>query len=343
MECQTGSLPFSASELLESFTLTELRLTLANVAPKKLGKAELCNWIEAVHSESIGTLLTQHRIIAWHPKDHWPFLKFLFFGELTDNLSGFVVQELGHIVTERAPESLLSPYFTSREIAESCYHMARLYQDFRRLRQRLTALQLFNWWQAQTIQRAHLPTEALPTHTRLSERLGRLLEREEYFKEAKAIYADCSAPPCRERVIRLLLKENRKFDAIALCEQILLETIDDEERYGIQQILARLEKKQRSSQPRQVLNQAQHLLLEDEGLGIEQSVLRHFETQRWHGVHSENWLWNALFGLLLWDVIYDPTYGTFHHPLQIAPADLYHQDFYRTRAFLIETPSSASE
>lgn len=53
-------------------------------------------------------------------------------------------------------------------------------------------------------------------------------------------------------------------------------------------------------------------------------------------MHGENWLWNAAFGLLLWDAIYDPAIGVFHSPLQFAPADLHDAGFYERRRSAIE-------
>ncbi len=53
-------------------------------------------------------------------------------------------------------------------------------------------------------------------------------------------------------------------------------------------------------------------------------------------MHSENWLWNAAFGLFLWDIIYDPALGVFHSPLQFALSDLYEPAFYKRRERAIE-------
>jgi hypothetical protein len=47
-------------------------------------------------------------------------------------------------------------------------------------------------------------------------------------------------------------------------------------------------------------------------------------------------LWNASFGLLLWDIIYDSTLGVFHSPFQFAPSDLHSTLFYARRETRIE-------
>jgi hypothetical protein len=47
-------------------------------------------------------------------------------------------------------------------------------------------------------------------------------------------------------------------------------------------------------------------------------------------------LWNASFGLLLWDIIYDPALGVFHSPFQFAPSDLHSASFYARRETRIE-------
>ena len=56
------------------------------------------------------------------------------------------------------------------------------------------------------------------------------------------------------------------------------------------------------------------ILLDYEDGEVEAAVLAHYRGQGWNCLHSENWLWNAAFGLLLWDIIYDPALGVFHSP-----------------------------
>jgi hypothetical protein len=49
----------------------------------------------------------------------------------------------------------------------------------------------------------------------------------------------------------------------------------------------------------------------------------------------ENGLFNGLFGLAYWDVIFAPVRGAFNNPFQSAPADMYEQGFRQRRAALV--------
>jgi hypothetical protein len=109
-----------------------------------------------------------------------------------------------------------------------------------------------------------------------------------------------------------------------------------EEAYAARQLLARLERKSRRSEARGVELASGSLTLDYEHGEVEAAVLAHYRSQGWNGLHSENWLWNTAFGLLLWDIIYDPALGVFHSPLQLAPSDLYQPKFYARRQHKIE-------
>ena len=43
--------------------------------------------------------------------------------------------------------------------------------------------------------------------------------------------------------------------------------------------------------------------------------------------HVENTLFNTLFGLSCWELIYSPRPGAFHHPYQLGPSDLFESEF----------------
>ena len=62
---------------------------------------------------------------------------------------------------------------------------------------------------------------------------------------------------------------------------------------------------------------------------VEEGVAEAFRQQGFQAVHAENWLWDGLFGLLFWDIIYEA--GTIHHPLQRSPSDIYRASFFEKR------------
>ena len=321
------------------FTLAELRASVAeHRVPRPLRKGDLLAWLETWDgsAEWLAGLLSRHPVLRLPACDPWPFLRFLFFGELRDNLSDFVIRELGFIVTETVQPEKLCARFMTRQAALDAYRMACLYAEFRVLRDAQPALDTWRWWLTQAVDRTVLAA-GLPTFDRLVDRLGRRLERAGAVEEATLLYATSPAAPARERRARLLLKHGRGPEAIALLQAMAAESGDGEESYVARQLLARHAKTARRSEARQYQQSSPHIILEQSGQSVETATLGHYRRAGWEGVHSENWLWNAIFGLLLWDIIYDPTVGEFHSPLQFAPADLHDPGFYGRRQTQIES------
>ncbi len=323
------------TDILDCFTHAELRVGLPRHGTGR--KPELVAWIVAWEDRAIWltALLTREAVISL-PQDHpWPFLRFLFFGAAVENLSDFVTQALGHVVREAIDPAAFVPFFSSRTEAEDSFHMSRIYAQFRQRRVRETPNAVLMWWRDSGIERLSLSPKAHALHDRLIERLGRLLERAEEDSAAEKLYADCPVAPIRERQVRLLLKNGRREEAAALCQTMLATPQHAEEAYMARFLLERATARRRSSPARRLMKDGPLLEL-DHADYIEGAVLAAMHAEGWQGVHSENWVWNALFGLLLWEAIYDPQPGAFVQPLQIGPSDLHHAEFYTRRAALIE-------
>jgi hypothetical protein len=330
--------PAALEQVLDCFTHHELRCALReHPSPKGIRKGELLSWIAAWDGRAawIAQTLTSEPVVRILNNDPWPFLRFLFFGELRDNLSDFVTRALGYVVTESFDAAQLAPHFASRAEAEDAYRMATLYVEFRHVRAAVSAERALAWWLGRAVDRNAL----LAGHAwfdRVVDRLGRLLERENLAAEALHLYETCPVAPARERRSRLLIKAGRRDEAIMLLHTMRDRPCHAEEAYAARQLLARLERRSRRSEARVVELASSGLILDYEDGEVEAAVLAHYRGQGWNGLQSENWLWNAAFGLLLWDIIYDPALGVFHSPLQLAPSDLYEPTFYARRQQVIE-------
>ncbi|GAB0116689.1 VRR-NUC domain-containing protein [Acidisoma sp. 7E03] len=325
-------------EALACFTLSELQARLPRgVAPQGLRRADLLGHLAAWpdHPPWRAELLRDHPVIRLHPEDPWPFLRFLFFGALRDNLSDLVVKELGYVVPEAIATAQLAPIFPNRRAALDAYRMACLYERFRNLRDMQPAEDTLLWWQAQGVQREALTAGQLILD-RLVERLGRRLERAGAVCEAIALYRTSPQAPARERLARLLIKQGATEEAQALLSRMTADPTSPHEAYVASELLRRMAGHAGRSPARARQKDGRVTRLTTTDGSVEQATLSHYARTGWSGIHSENWLWNALFGSVLWDIIYDPSMGTFHSPLQVAPADLYDRGFYARRQEAIE-------
>jgi hypothetical protein len=325
-------------QILACFTYPELKAALRGHDPLQSSRRpELLAWLAQWEGYAawIGGLLARDPVIAVSASDPFAFLRFLFFGELRSNLSDFVTRALGAIVNETVEPACLRPRFIGRKAMEDAYRMAVLYQAFREVRENRSAIECLHWWKAQAINRDTL-SAGQEWFDRLVDRLGRLLERAGESAEAAWLYAQSPVAPARERLARLLMKSGDVALALAVLGDMQAAPSHAEEGYAARQLLARLERRSRRTEARAFEIAGSTLEVDYPAAGVEQAVLAYYRQQGWAGVHSENWLWNASFGLLLWDIIYDSTLGVFHSPFQFAPSDLHNATFYARRGARIE-------
>ena len=335
--CDARLQPEARQRLYACFTHAELKASLRPHAPAAARKDALLGWLSSWDGGDawLAAFLREHDVVRIPTRDPWPFLRFLFFGDLRDNLSDFVTRALGHIVTETIEPARLTAHFQNRRAADDAYRMAVLYAEFRARRDLQPATAIVAWWQAQAVERNALSAGAAVVD-RLVDRLGRLLERAGETAAALALYATSPVAPARERRARLLIKLGRRNEAVSVLHAMAENPCHAEEAYAARHLLARLDKTSRRSEARHYQQASDCLVIDYANGGVEAAVLAHYRAAGWDGVHSENWLWNAAFGLLLWDVIYDPAIGVFHSPLQFAPSDLHEPEFYERRRPAIE-------
>jgi hypothetical protein len=328
-----------AEPILRCFTLPELLAELrqhktavpsrrSDLLPWLLSREQLPTWLSA--------LLSRYPVIRLAADDPWAFLRFLFFGELRDNLSDFVVRELGFVVGERIPANEIAVKFETRQQATDAFRMACLYEDFRRLRDILPPRETLAWWIDKAVDRSGL-RGGVEIFDRLVDRLGRRLERAKEHATALALYETSPQAPSRERRTRLLIRDGRLAEATILAQEMAAGPHSVEEAYAARHLLRRLQKSGPAiSDARRLQKLGRSIHVTDQLSPVEIAVLAHYKRDGWDGVHAENWLWLAAFGLLFWDIIHDTAQGVFHSPLQIGPSDLYTRNFYARRHADIE-------
>lgn len=338
LACDAAAAVLDPEAVLACFTLPELAADLRAIgmaAPRR--RPELVAWLIAWPDLPgwLASLLARCPVIGIAPAAPWPFLRFLYFGELRANLSDFVVRDLGYVVIEDRAADQLTAKFPTRRHAEDAFRMAQLYEAFRAIRDRLPPRETLSWWQAQAVDRASLAA-GTDLFDRLTDRLGRRLERAKDDALALALYASGSGDTARERQVRLLLRSGRTAEASALAQAMADAPRTTEEAYAARHLLRRIKGTGTgASDARRRQKLGRPVLLEDGAAPVEAATLAHYRARGWDGVHSENWIWLTTFGLLFWDIIHDPAQGMFHSPLQIGPSDLYTAGFYtrRQRAF----------
>ncbi|NRQ02734.1 VRR-NUC domain-containing protein [Marinobacterium sp. xm-d-530] len=256
-------------------------------------------------------------------------LKLMFFGNLHQSWSEFVVTELGYFKYEPVELSLESRAFHRREDLDQYIELEHL----------LTGDSLLS------IEERVLATQRIePISSWLAGRkdrvlylLARELEREDQT-EALRVYQQLSIQDAHIRELRLLERLGKLEECHERTRLLQQENPTPLTQLAYQRLLKRSSKKlgvEYSASTLLAPPQQRLTLDQIEGVSVERQVAEHLTSENSHSHYVENHLINGLFGLLFWDVIYAPVPGAFFNPFQSRPADLYRSNFKERRYPLI--------
>jgi tetratricopeptide (TPR) repeat protein len=259
-------------------------------------------------------------------------LRLMFFGNLYQDWSEFVLADLGIFVYETVEFSTESRGLRSREDIDACVFLHECQQRFdageplEPLIARINALELDNPW----LERRR---------GKLLFQLGQHCERMGDFALALNLYRGCTYPGARLRMIRVLERIGEYALALELGETAAQAPQSAAEHQALLRIVPRLRRKLGGppvarAVARQVERLDLHLPRVDPTLSVEYYVQAHLHDEAAPVHYVENSLVNSLFGLLCWPAIFAPLPGAFFHPFQRGPVDLLNEDFHDRRAGL---------
>ena len=263
--------------------------------------------------------------------------RLLFFGDRHQDLTTFVLRDLGVHRYEPVNLSRDTRQFSDRETLRRFLDLAAADDDVRTLfpmpavdEPRADALRATAI--AGLVERLWVPLDNRMLERRRSRtlnRLGRGLEREGDFDGALACYARSTLAPARERRMRILHRLGDGDGVEQLRAQVLKSP------------WAALEADfaTRFARPfRRRAAPVEDLVLTGSAAGIEAQALAHLTSGRGIGWHLENHLPMAVFALAYWSWLFAPLPGAFVNAFQTGPTDLYWPDFFKSREEICEDP-----
>ncbi len=269
----------------------------------------------------------------WRPlhAEKLELLQLLFFGNRRQNLTDFVLSDLGVQTYYEYPLDRNFRLFTHRSDIEDYLQVAQLRDHYYEAMEASDLEALLSLTNILLDYQPSVPT--LQRFYKLINRLARQLEREALPELALNLYQMSAQHPARERSVRLLTALDDCSTALDLCKEIAADPWCEAELDFVALHQPRLHK--RLSMPamtrRKDVFRRQDLRLQATDQRVEREVADHY-LQRWQQVHYvESALVNALFGLLFWDEMFAPVTGAFVNPFQSAPLDMYTPDFRRVR------------
>lgn len=261
--------------------------------------------------------------------DIYDRLRLMFFGNLYQDWSDFVLTDLGLLKYEPVAISAASRAFQQRADVDSYLHLSdcreRLEagEDLREVLRDIPVEPYANAWLEER-------------RGRLLFAIGQALEREQDWEKALAVYRMSSWPAARLRAIRVLEQSGQPREAFELASALQQGSPREEEMQQLARSLPRLRRKlglEKLPSPSLIAPERRDLELPpSDELSVEWLVREHLHTSEAPVFYVENALINSLFGLLCWKAIFAPLAGAFFHDFHYGPVDLHHPDFAARRA-----------
>ncbi len=261
-------------------------------------------------------------------------LRLMFFGNLYQDWSEFVLADLGIFTYEKVEFCAESRGLRTRDDVDACLLLHQYQEDFAAgealatVVERINALTLTNPWLHKR-------------RAKLLFQIGQHCERVADFANALGIYRDCGWPGARGRMIRVLERCGEYQLALDLATVAEQAPQSAAEQQQLLRVLPRLRRKlggppNKRPVPRAMQRLDLQLPRIDPELPVEYYVQAHLAQESAPVHYVENSLINSLFGLLCWPAIFAPLPGAFFHPFQRGPVDLHNEDFHARRADLFQ-------
>ncbi|NML61969.1 VRR-NUC domain-containing protein [Massilia sp. RP-1-19] len=259
-------------------------------------------------------------------------LRLIFFGNLRQDWTEFVLSDLGVYKYEQVEFSTSSRGFRTRRDID---HYLKLHSCKER----------FEANEALDDVLLAVPAEAFGNdwldsrRARLLFQIGQQCERQKDWDKAYRVYSRCAFPGARARAIRVLEKNEQYKEAFDLLSAAKLAPESDAEHQQLLRIAPRLARKLGHAKPASRRNPAVARLdlclpMPQEDWWVEGVVRDHLAREDAPVYYVENALVNGLFGLLCWRAVFCAIPGAFFHPFHRGPADLYSADFFQRREAL---------
>lgn len=276
--------------------------------------------------ESLSNYVVQERI------DEIEYLFYLYFGKLRDGLTPFALRDLGVVKTTSFRDDFQAR-FDNRKTALVSFHYEKCARELRNLddasADRLISA-CSSWPEA-----VDLETTALRAH--ILNKLGRFLERRGSVDEALRIYRMTDQFPASERVIRLLYQLGRKDESRDLLEKTISDPSCDEELIFAEDFYERKFGSRRVGKLTEILRGARIVHLDESGRGApEAAVVHDFSRKGIIAFHTENAVWQMLFGILFWDILFGKDSAPLHNSFELRPEGLSSGKFFEQNRSAIE-------
>lgn len=294
-----------AKELLTKPELCALFPELSRSLKKEVLISACSEMDQEVAVDSLGFM-----VIHQHYPDILPTLSALFFANARQDLSQFVLSDMGLQVFESYELSQERRFFSDRKEVNQLLTLSSIWDDYYAIEKRLPKPEKLLLITSLV---TRLPEEV--THSYVKRRLERLtntlardFERLEEYDSALTLFGTSTLPPSRERQVRILDKLEQLEPAKNLLDGMLLSPHNREELEIAQRIQKKLWRKLGLTAPKKSKPtiEEQRLTLDLSTNRVEIAVAEHLNKQGYDVYFLENSFLCGLFGLAFWEVLFAP-------------------------------------
>ncbi len=271
-------------------------------------------------------------------------LRLMFFGNLRQDWTEFVLADLGVYRYEQVPLDAASRAFQQRDDIDAYLALRDCREALELADDPATGLACALDTLDALAPRTHGNAWLRARHDRLRHAVGLAAERASAAELAWRAYVDSAHPESRYRRVRVLEQLGRRDEAEALAQTIAAAPVNEEEAQRAARTLGRLQRtrarkhadaaasdeKSTSTPTHATLTLTLPAAWAD--LRVEEASRLALTCADAPVFYVENTLINSLFGLLCWPALFAPLPGAFFHPFQRGPADLHAADFVARRA-----------
>ena len=324
------NLEIELGDSLCALTISELRNLVPELKLKGRKNEHVKQILESNRSDDIGARV--HRSYRWFQlcvHDELRIFSLLFFGNLRDDFSAFVLRDLGLFRFENYRLDRTTRLFPDRESIDTYIRISNAQEIVEELGMEVD----------DTVATGIVREFANPVSHPILERkrskllnvIGRNFERSEGYVEALDTYSYSTLPPARERIARIFRRQGN----IDECSRILTTIRDDPWSLEELEFARSFGRKKSRNEGLCIEKRKLNVEIPD---SIEEHAIRELQLEGYEAWHFENLFPLAVFGLLYWDWIFSPSEGAFVNAFQNAPIDLFMPEFFERRKVTCADP-----
>ncbi|MDF1826068.1 MAG: exonuclease domain-containing protein [Verrucomicrobiales bacterium] len=301
--------------------------------PASLKKRDLIDLIRSkIPFESCFPEEERREFVVQEHLNELDYLFFLYYGRLSSGLTALALRDLG-LIRKNPFQSNFKSRFNSREAALAAFSLLKVSASLKSPSpEKVTqlALEVESWPRLDD-------AESETLYHRAIYKLGRELERMKKPELALSTYSRSDQYPASERTVRLLVQTGDHEKAKAALTRMIDDPSCDAELLFAEDFYERKFQHRKVGRLTSMLREARVFTIDETNRDRpEAGVIMSLARENQLAYHTENIIWNQLFGLLFWDLLFESETSPIHNEFERKPWGLDSGVFFRDHQTHIE-------